>query len=76
MASDPGFASDTCIFMEAAPGDAGVHDGNGIWWLSPDLSLVGPTSGLDQADAGQVNKIRVKVRRKPVASNCTLAPKA
>jgi len=71
MASDPGFASDTCIFMEAAPGDGGVHDGNGVWWLSPDLSLVGPTSGLDQADAGQVNKIRVKVRRKPVASNCT-----
>ncbi len=70
MASDPGFASDTCIFIEAAPGDGGVHDGNGIWWLSPDLTLVGPTSGLNQADGGQINRIRVKLRRKPVASNC------
>lgn len=69
MASDPGFSSDTCIFVEAIPGDGGVHDGNGVWWLSPDLSLNARTSGLDQADAGS-NKIRVKFHRKPVASQC------
>lgn len=69
MASDPGFSSDTCIFMESIPGDGGVHDGNGVWWLSPDLSLNGRTSGLDQADS-EVNKIRVKFHRKPAASQC------
>ena len=71
MPSDPGFSSDTCIFMEAAPGDGGAHNGNAVWWLSPDLSLNGPASGLDQADPGQVNKIRVKFRRKPASSGCT-----
>ncbi|HKO95827.1 MAG TPA: hypothetical protein VJU86_02465 [Pyrinomonadaceae bacterium] len=71
MASDPGFSSDTCIFMEAAPGDGGAHNGNSVWWLSPDLSLTGPTSGIDQADSGQINKIRVKFRRKPESSGCT-----
>lgn len=71
MPSDPGFSSDTCIFMEAAPGDGGAHNGNAVWWLSPDLSLNGPTSGLDQADPGQINKISVKFRRKPATSGCT-----
>lgn len=71
MATDPGFSSDTCIFMEAAPGDGGAHNSNDVWWLSPDLSLNGPTNGIDQADPGQINKIRVKFRRKPASSGCT-----
>ena len=42
MANDPGLSTDTCIFMEAVSGDGGNHNGSGIWWLSPDIDLVGP----------------------------------
>ena len=70
MANDPGLSNDTCIFMEAIPGDRGNHDPNNVWWLSPDISLVGPVSGPDNADAGQVNPVNVTVRRKSASSNC------
>jgi len=70
MPNDPGFAGDTCIFMEAISGDGGVHNPNDVWWLSPDISLVGPISGLDKADPGQVNPVQVKFHRKAAASNC------
>ena len=70
MASDPGFANDSCIFMEAVPGDGGAHNANGIWWLSPDITLTGPVSGIDHADAGQVNAAQVKFHRKAANSNC------
>ena len=41
MPNDPGLAGDTCIFMEAAAGDGGVHHANDPWWLSPDIELIG-----------------------------------
>ena len=70
MPNDPGLAADTCIFMEAIPGDGGVHHANQIWWLSPDIELTGPVSGPDSADAGQVNPAKVTFHRKPDASGC------
>ena len=70
MANDPGLTNDTCIFMEAISGDKGNHDSNNVWWLSPDISLVGPVSGADNADAGQINPVQVKFHRKPANSNC------
>ncbi len=70
MPNDPGLASDTCIFMEAIPGDGGNQNPNDVWWLSPDITLTGPVSGLDQADAGQANTIKIKVHRKPASSGC------
>lgn len=60
MPNDPGLANDTCIFVEAISGDGGVHNPNDTWWLSPDISLVGPISGPDKADPGQVNPIQLK----------------
>ncbi|HEX3086516.1 MAG TPA: hypothetical protein VHP99_18420 [Pyrinomonadaceae bacterium] len=69
MASDPGLAGDTCIFMEAIPADGGIHNPNGVWWLSPDITLTGHTSGLETADQG-LNKIAIRFHRKP-AGNCT-----
>jgi hypothetical protein len=36
-------------------------------WLSPDIVLTGPISGLDQADEGEENPIRVTVHRNPDA---------
>jgi hypothetical protein len=71
MANDPGLSNDTCIFVEAITGDGGTHDPNNVWWLSPDISLVGPVSGMDSGDAGQINPITVKIHRKPATSNCT-----
>lgn len=68
MPNDPGFANDTCIFVEAVTGDGGVHNPNDIWWLSPDISLVGPVSGPDKADPGQINPIQLKFHRK--SGNC------
>ncbi len=65
---DSGLAADTCTFMEAVPGDGGVHDANGIWWISPDIALKGATSGLDQVDDGQDNVVAVKFHRQAV--NC------
>ncbi len=70
MPNDPGLANDTCIFMEAIPGDGGNQNPNDVWWLSPDISLVGPVSGADNADAGQINPVRVKFHRKSANSNC------
>ena len=70
MANDPGFSNDTCIFIEAVADDGGNHNANDVWWLSPDIDLVGPVSGRDNADAGQVNPVTVTFHRKPGTSNC------
>lgn len=70
MPNDPGLANDTCVFLEAVPGDGGTHNGNKVWWLSLDITLTGPASGLDEADAGQSNPIKVKFHRKGAASGC------
>ncbi|MDQ3918366.1 MAG: hypothetical protein M3348_07795 [Acidobacteriota bacterium] len=71
MAKDPGLAADTCFFMEAVAGDGGAHNAGGVWWLSPDIKLVGPVSGPDKADPGQTNTVTVQFRRKSAASGCT-----
>jgi hypothetical protein len=73
MAIDPGLAGDTCIFIEAVPHDGGAHSQQNVWWLSPDITLVGPVSGPDTADAGQVNPVNVRFHRKPATSNCHFA---
>ena len=70
MANDPGLSNDTCIFMEAIPHDGGNQNPNSVWWLSPDINLVGPVSGPDNADAGQNNPVRIKSHRKSANSNC------
>jgi hypothetical protein len=70
MANDPGLTNDTCIFMEAIPGDGGQQDAANVWWLSPDIKLVGPVSGPDVADAGHTNQVTVQIHRKPATSNC------
>ena len=70
MPSDPGLSNDSCIFIEAATGDGGNHNPNSVWWLSPDIELVGPVSGPDSADAGQTNPVTVNFHRKSADSNC------
>src|SRR5881396_1677907 len=70
MPNDPGLVNDTCIFMEAVPGDQGTHNTHGAWWLSADISLTGPVSGADTADSGQVNTVTAKFHRKSASSNC------
>jgi hypothetical protein len=71
MANDPGLANDSCIFIEAISGDGGTHNANDVWWLSPDITLTGPVSGLDNADPGQINPVQVKFHRKAASSNCS-----
>ena len=71
MANDPKLAADTCIYIEAVSGDGGAHNSSGVWWLSPDIKLTGPTSGLDKADPGQINIVDVTFHRKDASSNCT-----
>jgi hypothetical protein len=68
MSIDPGLQNDTCPFLEANAGDGGNHNVNGQWWLSPDIALVGPTSGPDQADSGKQNTITVTANLK---AGCT-----
>lgn len=70
MANDPGLAGDSCFYMEAVAGDGGTHNSNGVWWLSPDIKLTGPTSGPDKADPGQSNTVDVTFHRKAADSNC------
>ena len=70
MANDPGLSNDSCIFMEAIPGDGGNQNSHDVWWLSPDIRLVGPASGPDVADAGQINPVQVKFHRKAGNSGC------
>src|SRR5947209_10259020 len=71
MANDPKLVADTCIYIEAVSGDGGAHNSSGVWWLSPDIKLTGPTSGLDKADPGQINIVDVTFHRKDASSNCT-----
>ena len=59
MAIDPALAADTCTYMEAIAGDGGVHDATGVWWLSPDIQLIGSASGADKADPGVDNTVDV-----------------
>jgi hypothetical protein len=70
MPNDPGVANDNCIFIEAIPGDGGAHNGNAVWWLSPDITLTGPVTGVDNADIGQSNPIKVRIHRKSAVSGC------
>lgn len=75
MPNDPGLNADTCIFMEASQGDGGVHNTNDPWWLSPDIKLTGPISGLDKADPGHNNTVEVQFHRKPASRKpCHLPP--
>jgi hypothetical protein len=67
MPNDPGLSGDTCIFMEAIPGDGGNQNPADVWWLSPDITLTGHSSGLENADAGP-NKILVRFHRKPAGT--------
>jgi hypothetical protein len=60
--------------MEAVSGDGGAHNSGGVWWLSPDIELVGPTSGPDKADPGMVNSVTLTIHQKDSRSNCTLPP--
>jgi hypothetical protein len=71
MANDHGLSNDTCIFMAALPGDQGNHNAHDVWWLSPDISLIAPNTGADNADAGQTNSITVSFHRKPLGDACT-----
>ena len=70
MPNDPELTGDACIYIEAVAGYGGAHNRAGVWWLSPDINLVGPTSGPDKADPGQNNAVQVTFHRKPASSNC------
>src|SRR5687767_1325708 len=71
MPNDPALAADTCVYTEANPGDGGAHNGGGVWWLSPGITLTGPTSGLDKADPGQHNTVQAIFHRKAANSGCS-----
>src|SRR5437588_5310503 len=73
MPSDPGLSNDSCIFIQASTGDGGNHNPNSVWWLSPDIELVGPVSGPDSADPDRINPVKVAFRRKPASSNCSFS---
>lgn len=72
MANDPALAADGCIYMEAIAGDGGAHDVNAVWWLSPDVALVGATSGPDKADPGAANTVTVSLHSH--GGNCAMPP--
>lgn len=74
MPNDPGLNADRCIFMEAIQGDGGVHNSNDTWWLSPDIKLTGPSSGLDKADPGQDNTIEVQFHMQQAILNQCILP--
>jgi len=67
MPNDPGLAGDTCVFMEAIAGDHGIQNPGDVWWLSPDITLTGHTSGLENADVGS-NRVDIRIHRH--AANC------
>jgi hypothetical protein len=72
MAIDPGLAADTSTYMEAIAGDGGLHDAGGVWWLSPDVQLIGSLSGMGQADPGVDNTIDVAMHAHAAAGGGTL----
>lgn len=74
MPNDPGLNADRCIFMEAIQGDGGVHNTNDPWWLSPDIKLTGPVSGLDKADPGQDNTVEVRFHMQAAILNQCILP--
>jgi len=74
MAKDPALNADKCIFMEAIQGDGGVHNPNNVWWLSPDIKLTGPISGLDKADPDHDNSVEVTFHMQPAILNQCVLP--
>ena len=59
MSNDPGLAADSCMFMEALPGDGGAHNASDIWWLSRDV-------GLNAAH----DTVKLTMHRKSADSGC------
>lgn len=74
MPNDPGLNADRCIFMEASQGDGGVHNSNDPWWLSPDIKLTGPISGLDKADPDHDNTVEVRFHMQAAILNECILP--
>jgi hypothetical protein len=74
MPNDPALAADTLTYMEAISGDAGLHDANTVWWLSPDIQLIGSVSGVDKADPGADNTIDVTLHAAAATRNGVLPP--
>jgi len=74
MAIDPALAADTLTYMEAVSGDGGIHDAGSVWWLSPDIQLIGSVSGIDKADPGADNTVDVTLHAAAVARNGALPP--
>src|SRR5215831_11891304 len=68
MANDPGLVADAATYLQAIAGDNGVHNVNGVWWLSPDIQLNGPVSGPDKADPGVANTIDVTIHASATAA--------
>jgi hypothetical protein len=61
--------------MEAIQGDGGIHNANDAWWLSPDIKLTGPISGLDRADPDHDNTVEVRFHMKAaIVNRCILPP--
>lgn len=74
MPNDPALNADKCIFMEAIQGDGGVHNHNDTWWLSPDIKLTGPVSGLDKADPDHDNTVEVTFHMQAAILNQCILP--
>lgn len=65
--------TENCLFLEASPGDGGVHDASSTWWLSPDVDIIAPTAGQGtgpraSGDPDVDNRIGVRLHKK---SDCT-----
>jgi hypothetical protein len=56
-------SDDTCVYVEATPGDGGNHDPNAQWWLSPDIELVDASGNpIGQAAASPAtNTVQIRV---------------
>ena len=67
MSTDMGITDpNNCIFMEATPGDGGVHSA-ATWWLSPDAIMTGADPSVANPGANTTN---VRVHWK---GNCALS---
>jgi hypothetical protein len=63
---------DTCIYIEANAGDQGVHNTQGVWWLSPDVSIV-PLNPEGEVTPGFIHKFQIRVHKK--ATPCSFGGK-
>jgi hypothetical protein len=67
---------DRCVYVEWTAGDRGTRTPGGVWWLSPDIQISGPTANQITLGAQPPHPTHTVVCRPHAVANCLGAASA